>query len=57
MTAGSAEIADAALDPAVDATAEALARWFALVASCCMNTALAARCSLTHAPSQLLPAH
>ena len=57
MTAGAAEIADAALDPAADATVEALALCFALVASCYIIPALAARCSLTHATSQLLPAH
>ena len=57
MTAGAAEIADAALDPAADATVEALALCFALVASCYIIPALAARCSLTHAASQLLPVH
>ena len=57
MTAGAAEIADAALDPAADATVEALALCFALVASCYIIPALAARCSLTLATSQLVPAH
>ena len=57
MTAGAAEIADAALDPADDATVEVLARCVALVASCYIIPDLAAHCSLTHATSQLLPAH
>ena len=43
MTAGAAEIADAALDPAADATVEALALCFALADSCYIIPALAAR--------------
>jgi len=43
MTDGAAEFDDDALDPAADAAVEALALCFALVASCYIIPALAAR--------------